>query len=78
MSDEIILRRARLLTRDYKVVKDVVVPRDREWPGAVRYEGRVFMLYPKAYALTIEALKHEDQEQLYMEMDLWDAGTSPT
>jgi hypothetical protein len=80
MTDALLLRKAKLLARDYTTVKEVVVPRNAEsgqpwtgWPEYIRYEGRIFARHHMAYPRTIEADKQQDQEQPYLEVEVWDA-----
>ena len=71
-SEGVALRQAHLITKDYKPVTSIVVPGDRKWPEAVRFEGRVFAIYPQTFALTMEAISEQDRSQVYREIEVWD------
>jgi len=80
----ILLRRATLIDVNYHVVKEVPVPigiragdagvaASVPWPGAIRYEGRVFTQYAYTMPDTIEAKRQADLDATYREITVYEA-----
>jgi hypothetical protein len=70
---DLLLRTATLFDETYRIVKEVVVPKGIEWPSAIRYEGRVFLIYHRTIPATIDAVKLAEQNYPYREVQVWDA-----
>jgi deoxycytidine triphosphate deaminase len=67
------MRKVTLIDKGYHVVKEIMIPREKEWPAVIRYGERFFSLYAFTMTDTIEAKAQADDEGTYREVKVLDA-----